>query len=227
MNKVISNFKKNVNKINSICDTYQPLLQSIGFMLGLYLIFSTYQSINISNEQLKIAYEELNIIKKQEIQKQLPIWEFEVNDSLSFAHLKPFSPDVKLEQATAYFSKKLFYNKLTKWKIDQPKFNLNLSAFKSYATKFILENTKYSDSTLSVGMRNDFPIGLEISYVQFGELKNIYAIFTIQYTSVRTSKNYVSIHLDGIRFNRYIYNDENLISELDQIIENNYYGFKY
>ena len=76
-------------------------------------------------------------------------------------------------------------------------------------------------------MRNDFPIGLEINYVQFGELKNIYAIFTIQYTSVRTSKNYASIHVDGIRFNRYIYNDENLMNELDQIIENNYYGFKY
>ncbi|WP_205728623.1 hypothetical protein, partial [Flavobacterium sp. J27] len=132
-----------------------------------------------------------------------------------------------LEQATAHFSKKLFFNKLTKWKIDQPKFNLNLDKFKKYASKFIIKNTKYKDSTISVGMRNDFPIGLEISYVQFGELKNIYAIFAIQYTSIRTSKNFANIHIDGIRFNRYIYNDENLMNELDQIIENNYYGFKY
>ncbi|WP_205728624.1 hypothetical protein, partial [Flavobacterium sp. J27] len=94
MNKIIFSLEKIINKINSICEKYQPLLQSAGFILGLYLIYSTYLSINISNEQLKIAYEELNITKKQEIQRQLPIWEFEVNDSLALATLKPFSPDV-------------------------------------------------------------------------------------------------------------------------------------
>ncbi len=227
MKKIVRFVKIFIDYLNSICDKYQPLLQSIGFLFGLYLIYSTYQSINISNEQLKIAYEELNIIKKQEIQKQLPIWQFNVNDTLSIATLSSFSPDVKLEQATAYFSKKLFFDEQTRWKIDQPKFNLKLKVFKKYAEQFILKNTKYSDSTISVGMRNDFPIGIEINYVQFGELKNIYAIFTIQYTSVRTSKDYVKIHIDGVRFNRYIYKDEELLNELDKIIDNNYYGFKY
>ena len=110
MRKIGLYFKKVLLQINSFCEKFQPLLQTIGFIFGLYLIYSTYQSMNISNEQLKIAYEELNITKKQEIQKQLPIWQFEVNDTLSIATLSPFSPDVKLEQATAHFSKKLFFD---------------------------------------------------------------------------------------------------------------------
>jgi hypothetical protein len=216
-----------IREINSKCEKYQPLLQTLGVLFGLYLIYSTYLSVNISNEQLRVSNEQLKITRNQEIQKQLPIWQFDIDDSSAIAKLSPFSSDVKLEQATAHFSNKLFFNKLTRWKIDQPNFNLNLKVFKSYAEQFILKNTKYIDSTISVGMRNDFPIGVEIDYVQFGELKNINAIFTIQYTSVRTSESYVKIHIDGIRFNRYIYKGEELMSELDKIISNNNYGFKY
>ena len=227
MKKISAYLKNTINNINTSCEKYQPLLQSMGVIVGLYLIYSTYQSINISNKQLEISNEELQIIRKQEVQKQLPIWEFKVNDSLSLATLNPFTPDVKLEQATAFFSEKHFFEKLTIWKIDQPKFNLNLNVFKSYAEYFILKNTKYIDSTLTVGMRNEFPVGIDINYVQFGELKNIKAIFTIQYTSLRTSEKYVKIKIDGIRFNRYIYKGENLMNELDEIIKNNYNGFKY
>ena len=227
MKKISAYLKNTINNINTSCEKYQPLLQSMGVIVGLYLIYSTYQSINISNKQLEISNEELQIIRKQEVQKQLPIWEFKVNDSLSLATLNPFTPDVKLEQATAFFSEKHFFEKLTIWKIDQPKFNLNLNIFKSYAEYFILKNTKYIDSTLTVGMRNEFPVGIDINYVQFGELKNIKAIFTIQYTSLRTSEKYVKIKIDGIRFNRYIYKGENLMNELDEIIKNNYNGFKY
>ena len=208
--------KKFLYRINTICDKYQPLLQTSGIIVGLYLIFLTYSSVKISNDQLLISSEQLKISQNQEIQKQMPIWQFDVNDSLSFATLSPFSPDVKLEQATAYFSNNQFFDNSKRLKIDQPNFNLNLKQFKSFTEKMVLKNTKYSDSTLSVAMRNDFPVGIEINYVQFGELKSINAIFVIQYTSVRTSEKYVHVKVDGVKFNRYLYKGENLMDELDK-----------
>ena len=205
-----------IDYINDICKKYQPLIRSLSVFVGLYIIYLTYSTVKISNDQLMISAEQLKISQIQEIQKQLPIWEFDVNDTLSIATLSPFSPDVKLEQATAYFSNKISFNNSNKLKIDPPSFNLNLKDFKSFIKKQVLETTQYSDSTLSVATRLDFPLGIEFNYVQFGELKSKNAIFVIQYTSIRTSEHYVDVKIDGVKFNRYLYEGENFMNELDK-----------
>ncbi|MEL1253786.1 hypothetical protein AAEO57_08365 [Flavobacterium sp. DGU38] len=219
MNKNKLVLKNLIKDLNSICTSYKPLLETIGIIVGLYLIYLTYVSVEISNEQLKIT-------QKQEYQKQLPIWQFEIDDSLSIAKLKPFSQDVKLEQATGYFPKNLFFKNSNKWEIDQPNFELHLTMFKAYAEQLIERNMVFKDSTVSVAMRNNFPIGIDLNYVQFGELKETQAIFAIQYSWVASSKYDIKIHLDGIKFTKYIYNNENLMDELEKISKDVYPNVK-
>jgi len=206
-------------KLNAICKSYEHLLQTLGIVVGLYLIYLTYFSVKISNEQLKIS-------QKQEYQKQLPIWEFDIDDNTKTAKLRPFSTDIKLEQATAYFSDKLFYRKSCNWEIDQPDFLFHLTLFNLYVEQLILANTSYDTSYVSIALRNNFPVGLELTYVQFGELRTVYAIFSIQYTWVRSNESNVKLTLNGIKFTKYIMGNENLEDELNKIVEVAFKGIK-
>lgn len=206
-------------KINMFCDNYQPTLQAMGIAVGLYLIYLTYQSVEISNKQLLLAL-------KQESQKALPIWNFEINDSLSVAKMHSFSQDVKLEIATAHFSKDLFYKGSTTLNIDSPDFNFHLNSVKSYLEELVLANSTYKDSITSLSERNELPVGIETSYIQYGQLKTTKTIFVIQYTWVRSNEYTAEIIINGIRFMKYLATTENLDQELDKIIKKNYSGFK-
>jgi hypothetical protein len=205
--------------LNRFCDNYQPTLQAMGIVVGLYLIYLTYQSVEISNKQLQLAL-------KQESQKVLPIWNFEINDSLSLAKMHSFSQDVKLEIATAHFPKDLFYKSSTTLNIDSPDFNFHLNSVKSYLEELVLANSTYKDSIISLSMRNELPVGIETSYVQYGQLKNTKSIFVIQYTWVRSNEYTAEITINGIRFMKYLAANENLDNELDKIIAKNYSEFK-
>lgn len=206
-------------KLNQFCDNYQPTLQAMGIAVGLYLIYLTYQSVAISNKQLQLAL-------KQESQKVLPIWNFEINDSLSLAKMHSFSQDVKLEIATAHFSKDLFRKTSTVLNIDSPDFNFHLNSVKSYLEELVLANSTYKDSIISLSMRNELPVGIDISYVQYGQLKNTKIIFVIQYAWVRSNEYRAKITINGFRFMKYLTANENLDDELDKIIAENYSEFK-
>lgn len=219
MNLKKINFTAIFIKVNKICDNYQPLLQAMGIVVGLYLLYLTYQSVEISNNQLQLAL-------KQDSQKELPIWKFEINDSLSYAQMLPFSPEVKLEMATAYFPKNLFFKNSTIWNIDSPEYKFHLITLKSYLEKMVLANSTYKDSVISLASRNDIPVGIETSYVQYGQLKNAKAIFDIQYTWVRSNEYTADITINGIRFKKYLVRNENLDAELETIVTENYKDFK-
>jgi hypothetical protein len=208
-----------LKKLNMFCDNYQPTLQAMGIAVGLYLIYLTYQSVEISNKQLLLAL-------KQESQKALPIWNFEINDSLSIAKMHSFSQDVKLEIATAHFSKDLFYKSSTTLNIDSPDFNFHLNSVKSYLEELVLANSTYKDSITSLSERNEFPVGIETSYIQYGQLKTTKTIFVIQYTWVRNNEYTAEILINGIRFMKYLAANETLDEELDMIITENYSEFK-
>ena len=198
--------KSILNKTNSFCKSYQHLIQAIGILVGLYLLFLTYVSINISNEQLRLS-------KQQEYQKQLPMWQFDIADSLSVARLRPFSQDVKLEEATAYFPD-LYFKKDNEFFIDQPNFELHLTIFKDYVEKLVSAN--YSDSIVSVGIRSHFPIGIKMSYVQFGELRTVEAVFAIHFLWIRFSESSIKIQVQGIKFVKYIIPGEKLMPVLNK-----------
>lgn len=218
-NKIKKLTKKSIKQLNKICNKYQPTLQAIGIVVGLYLIYLTYQSVQISNNQLQLSL-------KQESQRELPIWNFEINDSLSLAKMRPFTSDVKLEIATAHFSQDLFFKNSTEWNIDAPNFNFHLTVLKSYLEQLVLANSKHNDSIVSIADRNMIPVGIETTYIQYGQVRNANAIFAIQYTWVRSNKYSADITIDGIRFMKYLHSNENLNQELDKIIKENYSGFK-
>ncbi len=213
--KIATLFKSIFIKLNLLSEKFQHLIQTVGIVVGLYLIYLTYFSVKISNEQLKIS-------QRQEYQKQLPIWQFDIIDSEAVARLRPFSQEVKLEQATGYFPSKLFFKKSTVWEIDPPNFDLHLTLFKLYMGNLIKENFAYTDSMISLAMRNSFPVGIEFSYVQFGESKSVKAIFAIQYGWIRVSQEDVKIELKGVQFMRYLSQKEILMEELNKIIDENY-----
>ncbi|PBI86090.1 hypothetical protein BSF41_35740 [Flavobacterium sp. ACN2] len=217
--EIKASIKKNIKKLNKICDNYQPTIQAIGIIVGLYIIYLTYKSVEISNYQLQLSL-------KQESQKELPIWHFEINDSTSIAKMKPFTEDVKLEIATAYFSEKLFFKKSNKWNIDGPDFNFHMTMLKAYLEKLVLANSTHKDSIVSISDRNMIPVGIEVSYIQYGQVKTANAIFAIQYTWIRNDEYSVDIKIDGIRFMRYLYGNENMIQELDKIIDKEFKTLK-
>jgi hypothetical protein len=188
--------KKVFTEANSFCKTYQHLIQAIGIFVGLYLIFLTYQ-------QLQLA-------KQQEYQKQLPMWEFDIIDSLSTARLRPFSQDIKLEEATAYLPDK-YFGKDNRTFLDQPNFELYLTTFKDTLSKLISAN--YDNSSL--GLRIHFPIGIKISYVQFGEMRTAEAIFAIHFRWWKISDS-TTIELHGIKFVKYISSGEKLMTMLNK-----------
>jgi hypothetical protein len=216
LKSILINFGVIIDKVNSVCKKYEKLFQTVGIIIGLYLLYLTYISVKISNEQLKIT-------QKQDYQKQLPIWSFDINDSASTVKLKPFTQDVKLEEATAYFPEDLFFKKDSKWNIDQPDFTLHLTVFKEYVKQMTLLNSVYQDSTYSISDRNNFPIGIELNYVQNGELRRIYGIFVIQYMRIRMSEYEMKIEIQGIKFIRYILSNEIFSDELNKFAK---LGFK-
>lgn len=210
--KMGKSIKEVLDEINKTCKKYEHLLQTVGIVVGLYLLFLTYKSVDISNEQLKI-------LQKQEVQKQLPIWEFEIDDKEETAKLKSFTQDVKLEEATAYFSEKLFYKKSCVWEIDQPEFKFHLTLFKSYIENLIIKNYTYDPKYISIASRNHFPVGIEIGYVQFGERRQVSAIFSIEYIWTRSSEESVDVNLKGIKFIEYLNSDNTIEKELKTIID--------
>jgi len=201
-------FLKNVfTEANSFCKSYQHLIQAIGILVGLYLIFLTYQ-------QLQLA-------KQQEYQKQLPMWEFDITDSLSIAKLRPFSQDVKLEEATAFLPDK-YFKKDNEFYLDQPNFELYLTMFKDSLGKLISANY----NNMSVGIRTHFPIGIKMSYVQFGELRTVEAIFAIHFRWWKFSDS-TTIELHGIKFVKYISRGEKLMHLLNKFSSEDLRNGKY
>lgn len=201
---------KLIIQLNKICKQYKPLIETIGIVIALLILFLTFRSTSISNKLLKLS-------QQQEYNKQLPIWDFEIIDSLNLVKLKPYSSDIKIQTATAFFSKKLF-GENNKWPIDQPNHFLYLTMFKYNVAEQFKKHVKPNTNYYQISDRNTMPVGLIINYIQYGQQRVVYVLFGIQYLVLRNGDGEPKITIKGVLFDEYL-NEKKLMQSVDSITE--------
>ncbi|HVS90610.1 MAG TPA: hypothetical protein VHE59_01165 [Mucilaginibacter sp.] len=197
-----------MKSINNFCKTYKPLIETIGILIALVLLVFTFWSTLISRDILRLS-------QQQEFNKQLPIWDFAVNDTSDIISVKPFSPDVKIQIANAYFPSKIFRQK--QWPIDPPDFKLYLLMFKFDIAALFKNTFPYDKNVIDIAPRGAAPVLLEINYIQYGESRTVWGLFEIQYLIERSSLE-PKVQLKGMFFLKYCNKQEGL-NELESLAE--------
>jgi hypothetical protein len=197
-----------LKRINASVIEYQPLIQTAGILAGIVILCLTWWTASVSNRALILSLQ-------QEANKQLPIWDFEVKDSLEIIRLKPFSPDIKIQFANAYFSKKVFDS--LDWPLDPPSFELHLTVFKYDVGQLFRKNFAYSKDHFSILPRGGAPVLMEINYIQYGEARTVYGLFVIQYMIV-DGRYEPKINLQGLIFIGY-YDKQGGLEKLDEMTD--------
>lgn len=184
-----------INEINTFVKDYQAFIQTIGIIVAVGALWCTSYSTRLSYKALKLA-------TQQEYNKQLPIWSWNIIDSISVVELRPFNPDIKLQIADAIFPINLFKDD-SKWPINQPDFKLHLTMFKYHIAKILREKNSYESDKVYIKDRGFIPFGLKINYIQYGVQREIFGLFSIQFTYIISSGE-PKISIDGIMFNKYL-----------------------
>lgn len=197
-----------LNKINKFTERYQSLIQAIGILSAVIILGLTTYTTWLSHDSLELA-------RQQEFNKQLPIWDWVINDSTSVVKLKPFNSDIKVQYADAYFSK-IIYGDTPRWPLNQPDFQLHLTMFKYYMAEEFKKIHSYNPDFSSFSERNTFPFGLQVNYIQYGIAKTVKGIFVIQYTVVRTGEQ-PTIIIDGVLFDKYLSENENFENTIESL----------
>ena len=199
---------KILEKINACLGKNKPLIETIGIIGGVFVLILTLHSTMLTRHSLELAL-------KQDKDNQLPVWDWEINDSLSFVILHSTNPNIKIQMADAYFPKEIFGNS-AEWALNQPDYKLHLNAFKSIIANAIRQKFKYDEDYVIIGDRGFFPLGLEINYIQYGTARNVKGIFAIQFTMIR-SEEFPTIQIDGILFDHYLSSKQNLKETIDKL----------
>lgn len=204
----MSFLRKNLSDLNEFCKEFQPLFQTIGISSAVVVLLLTLYSTVISRKSL-------NLLLQQEQNKQIPIWRWNIDDSISTVSLEPHNPDIVIQNADAYFQKELFEGQQN-WSLISPNHVLHLKVFKSVAADLFKKKNEYNPDFNTYSERNSIPFGLEVNYIQYGTVRIIKGIFAIQYDVLRVSKEPV-IRIRGVVFLRYLEPTESLRRELELI----------
>lgn len=182
-----------IERLNYWCKRYKDLIQTIGIITAIVVVFFTWENTIISKKLLKITQE-------QQDNKEYPILEFHVIDSLDQIRISAINEDIRIQRIRAFFPKNIFNKDDDEWIIEHPALTLYLAVFK-YKLAEIAEENIYNDSNTVVIGDFGFPVGFEINYIQYGKSKVINGLYVIE--GVVQKNTYSKILLKGILFDHY------------------------
>ncbi|MGL5015067.1 MAG: hypothetical protein ACRC6V_12395 [Bacteroidales bacterium] len=199
--------------VNSGLKTYKPIIDALGVTVGIGMVILTWNTIRITQKSLELS-------QKQYSDIQVPVWDWDIKDSLSMVTLKSTSANIRVQIAEAYFPKSLFERSSIST-LSQPDFNFHLSTFREKISDLFRESSRYDSSTPQMLYGNLFPFGLDVNYIQYGESRSVRGIFGIQYTIVQEVDS-PRIIINGIIFQNYIDSNQDLRREVDKLYSDYY-----
>jgi len=153
----------------------------------------------------------LKLNEEQENNKILPIFDFEVTgeeDSIPFLKLRPYTNDIKIQKARAYFPDLPFENFVNNWQVVQPDFGLPLFQVHGFLSNYLYKTLNF-DSTdnvheMTFDLDNEVPLGMTIEYIQYGKVKTVYGQFSIQYRYTIEEGEKPHVKFNGAIFKQYL-----------------------
>lgn len=194
--------EKKFGKFNEWCLKYKPSIETIGVFAGLAILIFTAISVTISLESLKMS-------RQQEEDRLRPIWDFEIVtlNSYYFLKIKPYTNDIKIQNAESYFSEVFIDDFSNNWPIVSPDFLLPLSEVKDTITAKINRNLKEEPSNvfnLYLKLTEKIPFGISIEYIQYGKVKTVHGIFNLQYSYMKEGTTDGNYTINGVLFDKYV-----------------------
>lgn len=179
--------------LNNGCKKYKDLVQTIGIITAIVVVFFTWENTIISKKLLEIT-------QRQEDNKEYPILEFHIIDSLSEIKISAINEDIRIQRIRAFFPKNIFNKNDEEWIIEHPDLTLHLTVFKYRMAEIADKNIHNDFNTIVIGDFM-FPVGFEINYIQYGKSKVINGLYVIE--GMVQKNTYSKILLKGILFDHY------------------------
>lgn len=179
--------------LNNWCKKFKDLVQTIGIITAIVIVFFTWENTIISKKLLEIT-------QRQEDNKEYPILEFHIIDSLSEIKISTINEDIRIQRIRAFFPKIIFNKNDEEWIIEHPDLTLHLTVFKNRMAEIADKNIHNDFNTIVIGDFM-FPVGFEINYIQYGKSKVINGLYVIE--GMVQKNTYSKILLKGILFDHY------------------------
>lgn len=202
----------NLKKLNDILDEYKTLIETLGIFVAIALLFFTALTTNISQRNLEIN-------QHQFLQQQMPILDFNIDNSNSTIELKPLTSGFVFEQANVIYPQNIFDGDVNR-PVDPPDNKWHVYTLRYFLEKLYLEqHGNLKTGYVEYGTRYAFPVCIELTYTHFGESKRIRGLYWVQFSVVRIEENEPNINFQAVHFIRYLDVNEDIQIELDKKIE--------